>query len=383
MRLPEEQEERGPGARVIYTIVAVSAFVLIIMLAVLLSNTDKGKNSNAGAKKAIQPSPSPVAEEKDIAFAEGQKDIEALYKEHKLRAEDLDFWDMYKGKGTVIVEPEPTPSPDPLATPTPSPEPTEEDLAADGLHTQVTYADGTSEWIEISQKIPANTYDFTKLKITNGKMAYYQDDEPVSKLGVELSESSGAVDFELLKAEGIDFVMLRLGSRGYESGLINEDTRFADNLQKALKEGLEVGVIFYSQAVNVKEAAEEAEFVLDKIRGQQVRYPVAFAVENIANDDARTDILNADKRTQVAEAFLQSIEAEGYRGLLYGSKNWLLTELVPDKLLVDYDVWLNDTASIPDYPYRFRLWKYASNQTLSSVEKPFSYVISFVDYVRK
>lgn len=378
MRLPGEDEERGMGTPVIYMILAVSVFIVIILAVVFISNRETN-NSRKKPNVAATATPTPELERENVEFAEGQKDIEQLYKENKLRAEDLDFWNMYQDNNLIIEEAQPTESP----TPTPSHEPTDEELAADGMHTQVTYRDGTTKWVEISEKIPLYTYDFTNLKITNGQMEYFVDGEKNSWLGVDLSKSSGDVDFDALYSNGVDFVMLRLGSRGYESGLLTLDESFENNIAKAQGAGLEVGVTFFSQALDVKEAVEEAEFVIQNLAPYKISYPIAFDMEYIANDKARIDILDEDQKTQVAEAFLREVEKEGYRGILYGNKSWLLGELVPDKLLRDYDVWLLDSSPVPDYPYQFKMWKYAVNQDIPGIENKSSYIISFVDYTRK
>lgn len=378
MRLPGEDEERGMGTPVIYMILAMSVFIVIILAVVFISNQETN-NSRKKPNVAATATPTPESERENVEFAEGQKDIEQLYKENKLRAEDLDFWNMYQDNTLIIEEAQPTESP----TPTPSHEPTDEELAADGMHTQVTYRDGTTKWVEISEKIPLYTYDFTNLKITNGQMEYFVDGEKNSWLGVDLSKSSGDVDFDALHSNGVDFVMLRLGSRGYESGLLTLDESFENNIAKAQGAGLEVGVTFFSQALDVKEAVEEAEFVIQNLAPYKISYPVAFDMEYIANDKARIDILDEDQKTQAAEAFLREVEKEGYRGILYGNKSWLLGELVPDKLLRDYDVWLLDPSPVPDYPYQFKMWKYAVNQDIPGIENKSAYIISFVDYTRK
>ena len=240
MRLPEEHDERGTGKPVVYTVLAISLFILGILAVVFFSNN--GAKGNSQARRPLTAVPSPTPEE-EMEFAEGQEDIEALYKENKLRAEDLDFWNMYQNNGGVIIEEEPEASP----SPTPSHEPTDEELAEDGEHVKVTLHDGTEEWHEISGDIPLYTYDFTNLKITAGRMEYYQDGEKSSSVGVELSENSGNVDFTALKDSGVDFVMLRLGSRGYETGLLSLDKNFVSNITKAQNAGLEVGVYFFSR----------------------------------------------------------------------------------------------------------------------------------------
>ena len=375
MRLPGDDDDRGVGAPVMYTIVGVSVFILVVLAAVFMSN-GRSRSSYVAQNRLKQASPTPPAEEK-MEFAEGAEGIEELYREHKLRAEDLDFWNMYQDESLVVTSP--TPSPEP----TPSHEPTDEELAADGKHVKVTLHDGTEKWMEISKRIPLYTYDFTNLKITAGKMEYYLYGEKSSTLGVEISKDSGEVDFQALKESGVDFVMLQLGGRGYESGIISLDDNFVTNITNAQNAGLEVGVIFFSQAVSKVEAQEEAEFVVGALSPYKITYPVAFDMEYIVNDESRIEDLSKKQKTQVAETFLSYMDHAGYQPILYGNKNWLLGELEPEKLLGQYDIWLNDQSPVPDYPYQFRMWKYAAKEQVPGVEKEAPYIISFVDYTRR
>ena len=376
MRLPDEYEERGMRSPVTYTVIAVSVLVLAIFAIVFISNT-RPKGRRTPGDRIAQTSPEPAAEA-EMEFAEGQEDIETLYREHRLRSEDLDFWNMYEDDSPLVMA-SPTESP----SPTSSHEPTDEELAADGEHVKVTLKDGTEEWMEISKKIPLYTYDFTNIKITAGKMEYYQDGEKSSRLGVELSKDSGEVDFETLKSNGVEFVLLRLGSRGYETGLLSLDENFTDNITKAQSAGLEVGVSFFSQAVTKEEAQEEAKFVTDNLLSYKINYPVVYDMEYIVNDKSRIEILGAKEKTEVAEAFLSDLEKAGHHTLIYGNKNWLLGEIEAERLLTKYDVLLNDQSPVPDYPYQFRMWKYAGRQKIAGVENETAYIISFVDYNRR
>ena len=214
-------------------------------------------------------------------------------------------------------------------------------------------------------------------------MVYYEGDKEISRLGIILSQESGKVDFEKVKQSGIDFVMLTVGARGYETGVITPDTTFADYAANATKAGLKVGVIFYSQAVTIEEATEEAVFVTEYIRPYDITYPVAYCMENITNDSPRTDILDQEKKTQITETFLTAIEKEGYSPVLYGSRQWLLTEIIAEGLLADYEVWLTDQSPVTDYPYQFKMWEYADGEKISGVEETVSYTISFVDYSKR
>ena len=382
MRLPDEDNERGISTPVIYTIVAVSALILIILAFVFISNNQNNANRGTVHAKAT-PSPEKSSEE-EIEFSEGQKDIEALYKEHKLRSEDLDFWDMYQdNEPEILTEDSQSPEPSAESTPEPSSEPTDEEKAADGKHVLVSYMDGTQEWLEIDEDLPVNEYDFTKLKTKNGKMTYYDGNKKLSRLGIELSEDNGNVDFGALKEDGIDFVMLKVGERGYGTGLISADINFTSNMEAAAKAGMDVGVYFCSQAVTVEEAVEEAKFVTDQLIPYDVTYPVALRMESILSDTARTDILDAKQRTEIAEAFLNDVESAGYDPILYGERNFLLTEILPSELLKEWEVWLTDQDPIPDYPYQFKMWEYAVGTTVSGVEKEVNMTISFVDYSRR
>lgn len=377
MRLPDEQEERGFSATVIYTIVTVSVLVLIIIGLVYASNNQKPVGRKTAAAQATSsPDVSELSDE--IVFSEENADIEALYKENKLRAEDLDFWDMYKKNDAVTLA---TPSPDPK--PTATPELTDEQKAQDGKHLKVSYKDGTEEWIEINDDIPLHKYDFTKLKAQNNQMRYYEGNKKISRLGIVLSEDNGEVNFEQVKENGVDYVMLKVGMRGYETGLVTPDTTFSDRILKATDAGLDVGVIFYSQAVTIEEAAEEASFVVENIRPYDITYPVAFCMESIMYDASRTDILDEENKTQITETFLSAIKREGYFPILYGSRDYLLTEIIPEGLLADYEVWLSDKDPVPDYPYDFKMWEYAEGESLYGVEEEISYSISFVDYSKR
>lgn len=367
---------------VIYTIVAVSVLILIILAFVLAGNHQNGADGGA-VRSMATPSPEKTPEA-EMEFSEGQEDIEALYKEHKLRSEDLDFWDMYQDDGPdILSEPSPSPEPSAESLPTPSAEPTDEEKAADGKHVLVSYMDGTQEWLEIDEDLPVNDYDFTKLKTKNGKMAYYDGNRKLSRLGIDLSKDSGTVDFEALKENGIDFVMLKVGERGYGTGLISPDESFTANMEAAVKAGMDVGVYFCSQAVTVEEAVEEAKFVTDRLLPYEITYPAALRMESILSDTARTDILDAKQRTEIAEAFLNDVESAGYDPILYGERDFLLTEVLPSELLKEREVWLTDQDPIPDYPYQFKMWEYAVGTTVQGVEKEVSMTISFVDYSRR
>ena len=252
----------------------------------------------------------------------------------------------------------------------------------DGKHTLVTYQDGSTEWVEINDKLAANSYDTAKFVYQNPQMKYYVNGKQASWFGVDISSKQGIVDFEKLKKAGVDFVMIKVGGRGYSSGNIVLDSSYKDYMNGAKNAGLGIGVYFYSQAVDKDEVCEEAETLLELIKDYPVKYPVVFDMESVEGDMARTDALDVSTRTELARIFLKTIKAEGYTPMLYGDKEWLVTKLDLEKLQ-DYDVWLSQETDTPDYPYEYTMWQYNKSGTVSGISGTAGLNISLVNYSGK
>ena len=111
-----------------------------------------------------------------------------------------------------------------------------------------------------------HSYDAANLnQMENGEYQYLQDGVVVSRKGIDVSRHQGAIDWNLVAGDGVEFAFIRVGYRGYGSGKMVEDEYFQDNIQGAIQAGIKVGVYFYSQAISREEVLEEAEFVLEKI----------------------------------------------------------------------------------------------------------------------
>lgn len=82
------------------------------------------------------------------------------------------------------------------------------------------------------------------------------------QLGIDVSKWNGEIDWEVVKAEGVDFAIIRCGYRGSSSGWLIEDPFFYRNLTEAKKAGIKVGLYFFTQATNQVEAVEEASMVV-------------------------------------------------------------------------------------------------------------------------
>ncbi len=328
--------------------------------------------------------------------------VERLYAEHRLVASDLDFWDMFPEtppdymQGALQDETEGR-----MQGGTEEPkdkyaryeeeaekesqmeeEKAKQDPSKDGKHTLVRLSDGEEEWVLINPYLEKNTYDFSNLTMRQKQLAYYADGNTYSYVGADLSKYNEEVDFQVLKESGVSFVMLRLGMRGYGSGELMPDERFAEYMAKAMEAELNIGVYFYSQAITEEEAAEEANFVIQNLENYPITYPVAFDMEYVANDTARVESLTREEKTNMAKVFLDTVKEAGYQPMVYGTKEWLLKHVDLTKL-TEYDIWLSQQEDVPDYPYQFQMWQYSKEGNLSGVNGDVNLNISFVDYSEK
>ena len=365
MRLSDDFEEHkntAPGSHwIALAVLVVSLFVGGILLLVLLLNgpeQEAGRQGELGLLSKVPGLDSPVVEEKpEIGGGSG------------LTPEDLDFWDKYP----VATE---TP------TPEPSSEPEKEDPATDGKHTLVVDASGKEEWVLINPYLPKNNYDFTRLVCQTGLMKYYVEGKQVSYVGADVSKLQDYIDFPKAKKAGLDFVMVRVGARGYSSGQLVMDDYFTENVKRATDAGLQVGVYFFSQAISKEEAVEEAKLVIDALKDYTINYPVAFYMDQIPGDVSRIHTLSKGERTEIAGAFLETIQEAGYLPMLYGDKEWLLKQVDLAKL-AEYDIWLSQLQDIPDYPYRFTMWQYSSTGVIDGIAGYANLNIAFIDYTEK
>lgn len=390
MKLPGEEESVRTGLPVIYMLIGVSAFVLILLFVLLQSNSKKQSGSDYLKEMQAQQEEM-VTEELEIGQTEET--------EKKLRAQDLDFWDMYpvdeetkkestaseKSSGSSFTErAEKERQEQEQKQKEQEEQAAIDDPSTDGKHTLVTTPNGKDEWVLISPYLIKNTYDFTKMEDKAGLKRYMENGKKVSYVGVDISKQTGSVNFTGLKAAGVDYVMIRLGGRGYTTGQITLDENFKENIEGAIAEGLDVGIYFYSQAISQDEAVQEANFVLQNLepyRGN-IKYPVAFDMEFVANDEARIDGLSREDRTNIAISFLESVKAAGYIPMLYGDKEWLIMEVDLTKLQ-NYDVWLTQEADIPDYPYQYAMWQYSSVGVVNGIKGDANLNICFIGYSQR
>ena len=258
------------------------------------------------------------------------------------------------------------------------------ELLQDLLPNLIVYrgAGGIFQYATIDRTLPQSDYDWTNLVEVNEsprEVEYVVDGETVSIRGIDVSTYQGEIEWDKVAASGVKFVFIRLGYRGYESGLLVKDDRFEENIRGALNNGIAVGVYFVTQAVNVEEAVEEAQFVMDNIRPYNVTWPIVLDIEDAASATARTADLTQQQRTDHAIAFCETIKEGGYTPMLYCNIRWFIEKLDITRI-ADYEKWFAQYFRKPFFPYTFQVWQYSSSGSIDGIKGNVDYNISFVDY---
>ena len=193
----------------------------------------------------------------------------------------------------------------------------------------------------------------------------------VSKVyGIDVSYYQGNIDWKKVKNSGVEFVIIRVGYRGYGSaGTLVEDPRFKTYLDGATKAGLKVGVYFYTQAITTAEAKAEAKFVLDRIKGYSLQMPVYYDIESVDYDTGRLDSAGLSKaqKTALCTAFCDTIIKSGYSAGVYANYTWLNYYIDGAGLGKKYPIWLAHYTSNTNYDQRMDMWQYSGSGTVSGI----------------
>ena len=191
-----------------------------------------------------------------------------------------------------------------------------------------------------------------------------------SMLGVDVSEYQGVIDWNKVASKNVQVAMVRMGARAWgKTGEILTDSRWEENLSGARAAGLKVGVYFFSQAISIAEAQEEARCVLDLLQGQELDMPIVFDWEIISSEGARTANISAEMLNSCAIAFCEEIKAAGYEPMVYFNID-LTRQLLDLQKMQDmgYRFWLAMYNSSMTFPYRIDMWQYTSGGTVPGIE---------------
>lgn len=185
-------------------------------------------------------------------------------------------------------------------------------------------------------------------------------------LGIDVSYWQEDIDWIQVKEAGIQFAMIRLGYRSMAEGVLNEDSRARANYAGATAAGIPVGAYFFSQAVTVEEAVQEARFVLEMIRDWELQMPIVYDWEH-TGEDTRTADVDARTLTDCTKAFCETVEAAGYEAMVYFNSYQAENSVYLEEL-AEYSFWLAQYDQPLDFEHRVDMWQYTDQGTVPGIQ---------------
>ncbi len=239
-------------------------------------------------------------------------------------------------------------------------------------------------WISVLPNVPKSNVAKYSFRETDEGYKYYinSEGEKTSMIGIDVSYYQGEIDWQKVKAAGIEYAILRCGLRGYETGELRVDTKFHEYIKGANDAGIPVGVYFFSQAISPEEAKEEAGFVLDQIKGYKIDFPIVYDWETIGEDTARTNHVSPDMLTDCTVAFCEEIKAAGFTPMYYTNRNIGYRKLDLSKLC-DYDLWIADFNEYPSFYYKYTMWQYSYTGRVDGIENDVDLNVCFKNYAEE
>ncbi len=234
-------------------------------------------------------------------------------------------------------------------------------------------------WITELDGVPKNTLNNDNFTADSTFKYYSENGKAASLEGIDISSYSGDINWEKVKNSGVDFVIIRIGGRGYgKEGTLYTDDRALEYIEGAHNAGLKVGGYFFSQAINVEEAVEEADYVKSILGDIKLEFPVAYDWEIIKDEDARTDNVSAAEATNCARAFCDRIIEHGYKTMLYSPSRELYFKYDLSRL-ADIDIWYCEYSDVPTFYYQFSMWQYSSTGRVDGIDADVDMNICFTN----
>ena len=172
------------------------------------------------------------------------------------------------------------------------------------------------------------------------------------KKGIDISYCQKGLDLNAVKAEGVEFVIIRAGIS------TRTDTEFYTNMEGVVKAGLPYGFYWYSRAFSVEDAKREAKACLNAIKPYAPTYPVFYDIE----DAEQIDKLDKAARTEIVAAFCEAVRAAGFTAGVYINPSWLENYVDKTQIVGKYDIWLAHWTYDPDKPSKYdygqKMWQW-------------------------
>ena len=178
--------------------------------------------------------------------------------------------------------------------------------------------------------------------------------------GFDISENNGSVNMLQAKAEGMEFVIIRLGY-----GNCHLDSKFYENINNAIYAGLKIGVYYYDYGLNAKDAKREAQFLVrilleSGLTPDKLDLGVWFDMEDADNWKRKHGMPKAHTITEMCSAFICECNKWGYWCGIYASYDWLKNKINTEQLASYVPYWCAQWDDKCDWENTL-LWQYTDS----------------------
>lgn len=194
--------------------------------------------------------------------------------------------------------------------------------------------------------------------------------EVITKQGIDISWYQGDIDWAKVAESGIEFAIIKIGYRGYETALLNEDPQFIKNIEGAIANGIDVGIYYFNQSISIEEAKEEANWVISKLEPYKdhIKYPICADYEK-TDEGARGNNLDRATLNACIATFCETVEQAGYTSAIYTDtnryKNDLDLNLFEEKGI--NNIWIASYRDEPEIQGNYCMWQYTSSGSINGI----------------
>lgn len=197
--------------------------------------------------------------------------------------------------------------------------------------------------------------------------------------GIDVYNGDGTIDWNKVKASGIDFAIIKLGDSN------QKDKMFETNYAEARAAGLDIGVYFYTYSLDIEGAKADAQLTLKYLNGKKLEYPVFYDMEDYKN--YLPSDLSVDMRTDMIYTYANEIIAGGYYPGVYTNINWITNKFSEKEICNVFDVWIarypsesNFSKYLDEYDDKYSIWQYSCTGVVDGISGEIDLNVSFKDY---
>lgn len=183
---------------------------------------------------------------------------------------------------------------------------------------------------------------------------------------IDISEFNTVTDYSVL-AKNVSGVIIRLGYSSYSSGKQKYDAKYAQHLNGCRMNSIPYGLYFFPQSLTEEEAMNEADFIIDSVRGLKLSFPVFLDSEFAEHHGlGRADSLNKKTRTELLKVIIDILKKNNIECGVYASTNWFETRL-DASMLGNIPIWVAQYNTHVTYKGHYDIWQYTSNGTVPGI----------------